>query len=147
MHTHYHELIPLEEVYPRLKNYTVAVKEKGKDIAFLRRIIRGGADRSYGIHVAKLAGLPAQVLKRAEVILESLEEQNTDTDDLNNRVITSDSVVKYTKPSIEQDDFSNLFTHSVVDSLLAIDVNTMTPIEALNAIHQLQAEARNGGSK
>lgn len=113
----------------------------------MRRIIRGGADRSYGIHVAKLAGLPAQVLKRAEVILESLEEQNTDTDDLNNRVITSDSVVKYTKPSIEQDDFSNLFTHSVVDSLLAIDVNTMTPIEALNAIHQLQAEARNGGGK
>lgn len=145
--THYHELIPLEDVYPRLKNYTVAVKEKGKDIAFLRRIIRGGADRSYGIHVAKLAGLPAQVLKRAEVILESLEEQNTDTDDLNNRVITSDSVVKYTKPSIEQDDFCNLFTHSVVDSLLAIDVNTMTPIEALNAIHQLQAEARNGGGK
>ena len=145
--THYHELIPLEDVYPRLKNYTVAVKEKGKDIAFLRRIIRGGTDRSYGIHVAKLAGLPAQVLKRAEVILESLEEQNTDTDDLNNRVITSDSVVKYTKPSIEQDDFGNLFTHSVVDSLLAIDVNTMTPIEALNAIHQLQAEARNGGGK
>ena len=145
--THYHELIPLEDVYPRLKNYTVAVKEKGKDIAFLRRIIRGGADRSYGIHVAKLAGLPAQVLKRAEVILVSLEEQNTDTDDLNNRVITSDSVVKYTKPSIEQDDFGNLFTHSVVDSLLAIDVNTMTPIEALNAIHQLQAEARNGGGK
>ena len=145
--THYHELIPLEDVYPRLKNYTVAVKEKGKDIAFLRRIIRGGADRSYGIHVAKLAGLPAQVLKRAEVILESLEEQNTDTDDLNNRVITSDSVVKYTKPSIEQDDFGNLFTHSVVDSLFAIDVNTMTPIEALNAIHQLQAEARNGGGK
>ena len=145
--THYHELIPLEDVYPRLKNYTVAVKEKGKDIAFLRRIIRGGADRSYGIHVAKLAGLPAQVLKRAEVILESLEKQNTDTDDLNNRVITSDSVVKYTKPSIEQDDFGNLFTHSVVDSLLAIDVNTMTPIEALNAIHQLQAEARNGGGK
>ena len=145
--THYHELIPLEDVYPRLKNYTVAVKEKGKDIAFLRRIIRGGADRSYGIHVAKLAGLPAQVLKRAEVILESLEEQNTDTDDLNNRVITSDSVVKYTKPSIEQDDFGNLFTHSVVDSLLAIDVNTMTPIEALNTIHQLQAEARNGGGK
>ena len=145
--THYHELIPLEEVYPRLKNYTVAVKEKGKDIAFLRRIIRGGADRSYGIHVAKLAGLPAQVLKRAEVILESLEEQNTDSDDLSNRVITSEAVIKYNKPTVDTDDFGNLFTHSVVDSLLAIDVNTMTPIEALNAIHQLQAEARNGGGK
>lgn len=145
--THYHELIPLEEVYPRLKNYTVAVKEKGKDIAFLRRIIRGGADRSYGIHVAKLAGLPAQVLKRAEVILESLEEQNADSDDLSNRVITSEAVIKYNKPTVDTDDFGNLFTHSVVDSLLAIDVNTMTPIEALNAIHQLQAEARNGGGK
>ena len=145
--THYHELIPLEDVYPRLKNYTVAVKEKGKDIAFLRRIIRGGADRSYGIHVAKLAGLPAQVLKRAEVILESLEEQNPDTDDLNNRVMTAESTIKYAKPSIDTDGFSNLFTRSVVDSLLAIDVNTMTPIEALNAIHQLQVEARNGGGK
>ena len=145
--THYHELIPLEDVYPRLKNYTVAVKEKGKDIAFLRRIIRGGADRSYGIHVAKLAGLPAQVLKRAEVILESLEEQNPDTDDLNNRVMTAESTIKYAKPSIDTDGFGNLFTHSVVDSLLAIDVNTMTPIEALNAIHQLQVEARNGGGK
>ena len=56
--THYHELICLEEQYVKLKNYTVAVKEKGKDVVFLRRIVRGGADRSYGIHVAKLAGLP-----------------------------------------------------------------------------------------
>ena len=94
-----------------------------------------------------MAGLPAQVLKRAEVILESLEEQNTDTDDLSNRVITSEAVIKYNKPTVDTDDFGNLFTHSVVDSLLAIDVNTMTPIEALNAIHQLQAEARNGGGK
>ena len=82
---------------PSFEELHGSCKGKGKDIAFLRRIIRGGADRSYGIHVAKLAGLPAQVLKRAEVILESLEEQNTDTDDLNNRVIASDSVVKYTK--------------------------------------------------
>ena len=71
--THYHELICLEEQYEKLKNYTVAVKEKGKDVVFLRRIVRGGADRSYGIHVAKLAGLPNSVLKRAEVILAALE--------------------------------------------------------------------------
>ena len=81
------------------------------------------------------------------MILESLEEQNPDTDDLNNRVMTAESTIKYAKPSIDTDGFGNLFTHSVVDSLLAIDVNTMTPIEALNAIHQLQVEARNGGGK
>lgn len=146
--THYHELIPLETVYPRLKNYTVAVKEKGKDIAFLRRIVPGGADRSYGIHVAKLAGLPPQVLKRAEVILESLEDQGTDTNDLASRVAVHDVPSSTTvKVNAEPDLFGNLFTHSLVDSLLAIDVNTMTPIEALNAIHQLQLEARNGGGK
>ncbi|WP_251422173.1 DNA mismatch repair protein MutS [Veillonella agrestimuris] len=152
--THYHELIPLEDVYPRLKNYTVAVKEKGKDIAFLRRIIRGGADRSYGIHVAKLAGLPQQVLKRAEVILSNLEEQGPSSENLADRVQTShtvngaDLITPLTAKDINSlEGFGNLFTHSVVDSLLAMDINTMTPIEALNAIHQLQLEARNGGGK
>lgn len=147
--THYHELIPLEDVYPRLKNYTVAVKEKGKDIAFLRRIIKGGADRSYGIHVAKLAGLPPQVLKRAEIILSTLEEPGSSTEDLQSRVATTELASQKSMPQIgsEVDGFGNLFTHSVVDTLLALDVNTMTPIEAINAIHQLQLEARNGGGK
>lgn len=147
--THYHELIPLEGVYPRLKNYTVAVKEKGKDIAFLRRIIKGGADRSYGIHVAKLAGLPPQVLKRAEIILSTLEEPGSNTEDLQSRVATTELASQKSMPQIgsESDGFGNLFTHSVVDTLLALDINTMTPIEAINAIHQLQLEARNGGGK
>ena len=147
--THYHELIPLEDVYPRLKNYTVAVKEKGKDIAFLRRIIKGGADRSYGIHVAKLAGLPPQVLKRAEIILSTLEDPGSRTEDLQSRVATTELASQKSMPQIgsEVDGFGNLFTHSVVDTLLALDVNTMTPIEAINAIHQLQLEARNGGGK
>lgn len=147
--THYHELIPLEGVYPRLKNYTVAVKEKGKDIAFLRRIIKGGADRSYGIHVAKLAGLPPQVLKRAEIILSTLEEPGSNTEDLQSRVATTELASQKSMLQIgsESDGFGNLFTHSVVDTLLALDINTMTPIEAINAIHQLQLEARNGGGK
>lgn len=147
--THYHELIPLEDVYPRLKNYTVAVKEKGKDIAFLRRIIKGGADRSYGIHVAKLAGLPPQVLKRAEIILSTLEEPGSNTEDLQSRVATTELASQKSMLQIgsESDGFGNLFTHSVVDTLLALDINTMTPIEAINAIHQLQLEARNGGGK
>ncbi len=159
--THYHELIPLEETYSKLKNYTVAVKEKGKDVAFLRRIIRGGADRSYGIHVARLAGLPSSVLKRAEVILQSLEEDNPTQDNLVNRVAISsvnDSSSKMelnnsmdgrygSKHNNEPMEVGNLFTHSVVDSLLDIDVMSMTPIEALNALYQLQEEARKGGGK
>lgn len=72
--THYHELIELEDQYSKLKNYTVAVKDKGNDVLFLRRIVKGGADRSYGIHVAKLAGLPKAVLDRANTILSHLED-------------------------------------------------------------------------
>ena len=68
--THYHELIELEQLEPGIKNYSVAVKEKGKDVVFLRRIVPGGTDKSYGIHVAKLAGLPGKVVERAEKLLE-----------------------------------------------------------------------------
>lgn len=149
--THYHELISLEDTYGKLKNYTVAVKEKGKDVAFLRRIIKGGADRSYGIHVARLAGLPSTVLKRAEVILQSLEEQSTDGIDFHQRVVSSQisNSNKSTSPirAVQDSPLGNLFTHSVVDSLLAVDVMSMTPIEALNTLHQLQEEARKGGGK
>ena len=147
--THYHELICLEESYSKLKNYTVAVKEKGKDVAFLRRIIKGGADRSYGIHVARLAGLPNSVLKRAEVILESLEDQSHDASDLNNRVMGA-QLTNVAKPAVKQvsdSPLGNLFTHSVVDSLLEVDVMSMTPIEALNKLYELQEEARKGGGK
>ena len=115
----------------------------------MRRIIKGGADRSYGIHVAKLAGLPPQVLKRAEIILSTLEEPGSSTEDLQSRVATTELASQKSMPQIgsESDGFGNLFTHSVVDTLLALDINTMTPIEAINAIHQLQLEARNGGGK
>ena len=143
-----------------MKNYTVAVKEKGKDVAFLRRIIRGGADRSYGIHVAKLAGLPQSVLKRAEVILQSLETDHPGSDDLSQRVgnvelnarqvgssTNAGRMVMNNKPTMDSMDVGNLFTHSVVDSLLAVDVMSMTPIEALNTLYQLQEEARKGGGK
>ncbi len=146
--THYHELIPLEDQYPKLKNYTVAVKEKGKDIVFLRRIVRGGADRSYGIHVAKLAGLPSSVLKRAEVILSSLERESSEID-LMNRVMVSDTEVQSTHKSTNTHQVmnDNLFTHSVVDDLLSLDVMSMTPIEAISTLYQLQEAAKKGGGK
>lgn len=145
--THYHELIPMEEQYPKLKNYTVAVKEKGNDVAFLRRIVKGGADKSYGIHVAKLAGLPASVLKRAELILKNLESQAPSQDDLALRVKANQAEVSKPKGAVDMNGFGDLFSHSVMDDLLQLDVMSMTPIEALNALYKLQEEARKGGGK
>lgn len=140
--THYHELTPLEECYSKVKNYTVAVKEKGKDIAFLRRIIRGGADKSYGIHVAKLAGLPNSVLQRAETVLGELEQGGGECTVPMDKAKTVKENAKNSSPEL-----GNLFSNSVVDQLLALDVMSMTPIEALNVIYTLQEEARKGGGK
>lgn len=141
--THYHELINLEEQLPEVKNYTVAVKEKGKDVIFLRRIIRGGADRSYGIHVAKLAGLPKSVLTRADEILNTLE---SNAPIVKNEVQT----VNVIEPKVEENNdmgLGNLFTNSVLDRLKNIDILSMTPIEALNELYSLQNEARKGDGK
>lgn len=164
--THYHELICMEETYEKLKNYTVAVKEKGKDVVFLRRIVRGGADRSYGIHVAKLAGLPNSVLKRAEVILEGLEATAEDYNPVNQAGAGgsragasgagSDAEGQGVKPGstimgqragepVSAGYGGNLFTNSVVDELLAVDIMSLTPIEALNVLFKLQEDARKGG--
>lgn len=155
--THYHELIHLEEVYPRLKNYTVAVKEKGKDVAFLRRIVKGGADRSYGIHVARLAGLPADVLTRAEELLQALEAgSHRDGEDAMRTLPAqvAEPAKKVSKASRQQAaaeeagfGSGNLFTSSVIDDLLAVDVMSLTPIEALNVLYKLQESARKGGGK
>lgn len=146
--THYHELISLENMYDRVKNYTVAVKEKGSDILFLRRIIRGGADRSYGIHVAKLAGLPTNLLTRANTILEGLETEGTEHNP--SELITAQShepakdVEKNKNSAATKSNTNTLFTYSIMDRLAALDILSMTPIEALNMLHQLQEEARKG---
>lgn len=174
--THYHELICLEEQYEKLKNYTVAVKEKGKDVVFLRRIVRGGADRSYGIHVAKLAGLPNSVLKRAEVILAALEGSATEqaaVSHVNNGSVREAAmtgtagqvIINNTDPqtgtgttnpvhsgnsndtTFSMPTNANLFTTSVLDDLLAVDVMSLTPIEALNVLYKLQEDARKGGGR
>lgn len=140
--THYHELISLESEYDHLKNYTVAVKEKGKDVIFLRRIIRGGADRSYGIHVARLAGLPNKVLKRAEDILELLESSGENKAGLDK----VDEIVGKEVPQ-ETIHLGSLFDSSVLGELKAVDVMSMTPIEALNCLYSLQEKARKGDGK
>lgn len=135
--THYHQLIELENVLPEVKNYSVAVKERGKEVIFLRRIIPGGTDRSYGIHVAQLAGLPKKVISRAEEIL-----QEYDGFDKNTHCAEQPNVNNQSENINYQE---SLFTQSLCQSLISMDVMTMTPLEALNALYKLQEEAKREG--
>ena len=126
--THYHELIELEEKIEGIKNYSIAVREKGEDIIFLRKIIEGGTDESYGIHVAKLAGVPNTVVTRANKILRSLEKGGVK--------IKEEKEDK--KQVAGQFDFFNLKLEEVAHQLDKINVNELTPIEALNTIVKLK---------
>lgn len=124
--THYHELTDLADTSARIENFSVAVKERGSEVIFLRRIRQGGADKSYGIQVAKLAGLPKSVMKRAEEILKSME--------------TAAPV----RPVINQKNSSppSLFVAQGMKDLLALDVPSLTPIEAMAKLYELQQQAR-----
>ena len=128
--THYHELIGLEEKLDGIKNFQVAVKEKGEDVIFLRKILPGGTDESYGVHVAKLAGVPQNVTKRANEILKSLERKNI----LNGKVIE-----KQDKNKVEgQLDLGNFKLAEIAQELDKIDLNTLTPIDALNTLVKMK---------
>ena len=127
--THYHQLIALEQELSGVKNYSVAVKERGKDIVFLRRIVPGGTDRSYGVHVARLAGLPKKVLDRAEEFLEEYDNEHAQA-----------APAALAEPSPMG--MGSLFTSAITEQLLNIDVMSMTPIEAMNMLYKLQDEAR-----
>ena len=152
--THYHELTDLED--DRIKNYCIAVKEKGGDITFLRRIIPGAADKSYGIHVAKLAGLPNAVTNRAEKILAGLEKnglamgmdaaagengENTASDTVNAVATTAKATLGKAAKS-DLSGMGSLFGSSLSEDLLKLDVMTMTPLEAINELYRLQQQAR-----
>ena len=124
--THYHELTDLAETSSRIENFSVAVKERGNEVIFLRRIKPGGADKSYGIQVAKLAGLPKSVMKRAEEILSSMENSEP------------------VRPVVDKKATSTpgLFMSRQLKDLLALDVPSLTPIEAMNKLYELQRQAR-----
>lgn len=132
--THYHQLIALEQELSGVKNYSVAVKERGKDIVFLRRIIAGGTDRSYGVHVARIAGLPKKVLDRAEEILAQYDNAEAATP-----MVAEPATVPQQSMF---DSMGSLFGSSLADEILKLDVMSMTPIEAMNALYKLQEEAR-----
>ena len=129
--THYHELTELEELIPCVKNYNVAVKKRGEDIVFLRRIIPGGVDESYGIEVSKLAGIPRWVIDRAYEVLSSLEEGQT---------VSKVKVKTRAKPKEESEQlyFIDEKAEAIKKRLRGADPNTLTPIEALNLIYELK---------
>ncbi len=131
--THYHELVDLADTSERIQNYTVAVKERGSDIRFLRRIIPGAADRSYGIHVAKLAGLPKGLITRADEILHELESADP-------RGTHGLAEEKKPMPAAS----GSLFANPILDKIIALDVMSLTPIEALDILYKLQNEAKEG---
>jgi DNA mismatch repair protein MutS len=184
--THYHELTDLEDDV-HVKNYCIAVKEKGSDVTFLRRIIRGSADKSYGIHVAKLAGLPQEVVKRAETILIDLEntaptkektiiskdisdENNIDTTLKQDTAITNDTSQEVNYLQDNQEDtktvdyqektptltanstkklkfmqvaeMPTLFGVSISTQLKELDLMSMTPLDAMNKLYELQQQAK-----
>lgn len=129
--THYHELTVLEQLVKGVKNYNIAVKKKGDDITFLRKIVRGGADDSYGIEVAKLAGIPNAVIKRAKAVLADLE---VTMPKLELREIEETEEAEE-MPQITMDTLSG---NVVADRLRALQVDTMSPLEALNALYELK---------
>ncbi len=131
--THYHELTVLEQIIDGVKNYNIAVKKRGDDITFLRRIVPGGADDSYGIEVAKLAGIPDSVILRAKEILKDLVFENGGS---SKNILTSNSEPDMLE--LEQLSLIPSSSNAVVEKLKGVDLNTLTPIEAMNLLYELK---------
>ena len=134
--THYHELNEMTKHYERIKNYSVSVKEVGKRILFLRKLIEGGSEHSFGIHVARIAGMPPSVVSRAEEVLKELESShqqvgNQTTKKKSAKADTSNmqlSFFQLNDPVLEQ----------IHDELIQIDINSLTPVEALMKLHEIK---------
>lgn len=126
--THYHELTTMEDEFEGIVNYNIAAKKKGDDIVFLRKIVRGAADDSYGIEVAKLAGVPKEVTKRAKDILSSLESGGIQVREKKSETTDDDFALS----------FDSMSENEVAEKLRAVDINTLTPLEAINLIYELK---------
>ncbi len=148
--THYHELTELEGKLNNVNNYCIAVKEKGDDIVFLRKIVKGGADKSYGIQVAKLAGVPDSVIERAKEIVEKLIENDIASVARGIEVETgSASSNKKKKDHLDEVDlaqmslFDTVKDDDIIEELKNVDLSNMTPIDALNKLYELQNKIKN----
>ncbi len=141
--THYHELTELEGKMSNVNNYCIAVKENGDDIVFLRKIIKGGADRSYGIQVARLAGIPEIVLNRAKEIADQISD-NDITEKIQSIQVNIKNDEKVSKKQAEDEDvnqmslFDTVTDADIIDELLSLDLTNMTPLDALNNLSRLQ---------
>ncbi|RLC91042.1 MAG: DNA mismatch repair protein MutS, partial [Chloroflexi bacterium] len=125
--THYHELTELADRLPAVRNYNLAVVEEGDQVIFLHKVVPGGADRSYGIHVAQLAGVPRPVIHRAEELLEQLES---------GEFRPGTPAPRPYQPVLFADE------HPVVEELRELDISTMTPLEAINVLYELQRRVK-----
>lgn len=132
--THYHELIELESILPGVKNYNIAVKKRGDDITFLRRIVRGGTDDSYGIEVAKLAGVPQWIISRAKVILKTIEDGSSSIK--SHAKVIKEENIKETNAEIKEPVLSQS-QKKILDKISHLDVNTLTPIESMGILFEL----------
>ena len=145
--THYHELTELEGKLNGVNNYCIAVKEKGDDIVFLRKIVKGGADKSYGIQVAKLAGLPDTVIERAKEIVNELIAN--DITEVVRNISVETSSKKRKKEHLDEVDltqmslFDTVSDDNIIDELRNVDIGNMTPLDALNKLYELQNKVKN----
>ncbi|NLK03588.1 MAG: DNA mismatch repair protein MutS, partial [Clostridiales bacterium] len=139
--THYHELTELEGKLEGVNNYCIAVKEQGDDIIFLRKIVKGGADKSYGIQVAKLAGVPVSVIKRSNEIVDELigNDLAMKTKDISTTVEqTSKDLIQDTSPLEQYSMFSLTGNDDIINEIREMDLSRLTPIDAINKLYQMQ---------
>jgi len=133
--THYHELCELEGTVEGVKNYNIVVKKRGDDIIFIKKIVRGGANDSYGIEVAKLAGLPEEVIRRAKAVLKDIETRQP-------QVLPSLIIPPEEEEEDGQITLGGFAEKAIVDQLKAVDPNILSPIEALTLLYQLVKQAK-----
>jgi len=131
--THYHELVQLASVLPRVRNYNVAVTEEEGRVVFLHRILPGGADRSYGIHVAQLAGMPRPVIQRAQEVLSELEEGRDRRDHSARPRAPREPAVQLSLLGAN---------HALLEELASLDVDGLTPLQAITKLYELREKAR-----
>jgi len=135
--THYHEIAELAEVFPNAQNYNVAIQERGEDITFLYKIVPGSADKSYGIHVAKLAGIPKEVLKRSREILSNLQQHAVDF-----QTYTKGCFHQMQQNSTVNTNLFTLVGEEIINTLQHVDLDNLTPLEAFEFLKKIQAEAK-----
>ena len=138
--THYHELNEMEKSYDRIVNFNVSVKEINGKVVFLRKLARGGSEHSFGIHVAKLAGMPQSIVSRSEKVLKHLETVNRDNKDGNSSPVTADIMPSGAESGVQLSFFQldDPVLTNIRDSILGLDINNLTPVEALNKLNDIR---------